>query len=58
MLNYDSIEIGDEVKWTGSESDNETIYTVIEKYSDQGWETILVIGDGHTEYEVFLSELF
>lgn len=58
MIQYDRIEIGDEVKWIGSEGDDEVVYKVLEKYADAGPETILVIGDGYTEYEVFLSELF
>ena len=57
MIAYDKIEVQDEVHWTGSEGE-EIIYTVLEKYADAGADTILLIGDGYTEYEVFLRELF
>ena len=57
MLKYDSIEIGDQVHWAYSE-EGDAVYTVIEKYTDAGPDTVLIISDNNSEYEVFLSELF
>jgi len=56
MIAYDKIEVQDEVHWNGSEGE-EVIYTVLEKYADAGADTILLIGDGYSEYEVYLWEL-
>jgi len=57
MLNYNKIQVGDEVKWSGSEGSDELTYTVLEKYPEAGNDTIVLIGDGYTEYEVFIWEL-
>ncbi|MFA6570164.1 MAG: hypothetical protein WCT77_02905 [Bacteroidota bacterium] len=58
MLNYNTIEVGDQVHWTGSEDDGYQIYEILEKGEDAGPNTVLIIGDGYSEYEVFLCELF
>lgn len=58
MLKYDSLAEGDQVCWTGSEDEGDTIYTVLKIYENAGRDTVIVIGDGYTGLEVFLSELY
>lgn len=56
MLKYNSLQVGDEVHWNCGEC-GDNIYTILEIGENVGKNTILLIGDGYSEFEVFLWEL-
>jgi len=62
MLRYDTLEIGDEVRWTGNVDmeimDTDIIFKIVGIGKNKGENTIVIISDGYSEFEVYLSELY
>jgi hypothetical protein len=57
MLKYEDVHEGDEVYWEDPAGITSGYYKVVVKYEDMGSTTILLLWDGYTEVEVFLSEI-
>jgi len=56
-MEYNEVQEGDEVYWEDPAGITSGIYSVVIKYEDMGPTTVLLLWDGYTEVEVFLSEL-
>lgn len=57
-MTYYELEIGDEVYWKDPAGETSGVYKVVAILSDDlGDETIVLISNGYSEAEVYLSEL-